>query len=176
MLRFTPQEGRAASARQTSVRIVRHRTIPRAAWISLVVVAVAALSLFVVFLLLRWQADSAVVPHQRTLTDTRVEYKCEAGHSWKAMGQVEPPTCAACAKPAYPVGSFVCQRHGTFEAAARFVNGPDGIPRLSELRLTGKDWVPADQGVVCPRCGRRLLRLREDPLRGLSRDRKRSGG
>ena len=176
MLHFTPQGGRAASARHTSVRIVRHRTIPRAAWVSLVVIAVAAVSLFLVFLLLRWQADSAVVPYKRILTDVRVEYKCETGHSWKAMGQVEPPTCADCGKPAYVVGSFVCQEHGTFEVAVLYVYGPDGRPHRSELRLTGKDWVPYEQGVVCPRCGLRLLRQREDPLRELGRDRKRAGG
>ncbi len=158
------------------MRIVRHRTIPRAAWVSLVVIAVAAVSLFLVFLLLRWQADSATVPGKRTLTEARVEYKCEAGHSWKAMGQVEPPTCAACGKPAHPVGSFACQEHGTFEVAARFVNGPDGIPCLFELRLTGEDWVPAEKGVVCPRCGLRLLRQREDPLSGSARKRRKPGG
>jgi hypothetical protein len=158
------------------VRIVRHRTIPRVAWVSLVVIAVAAASLFLVFLLLRWQADKAVVSHQRDLTEALVEYKCETGHSWKAQGQVEPPTCADCGKPGYVVGSFACQEHGTFEVAARYVYGPDGSPRRSELRLTGKDWVPDDQGVVCPRCGLRLVRQREDPLREFPRKRRKPGG
>ena len=164
---------KATPRRQPSVRIVRHRTIPRAARISLVATPLAAVALFLLWQV--WQADDTEIPRQRTLTQKVVKYRCEAGHVWNGLGRVEPPACATCGKPAYPVGSFVCQDHGTFEAEARFANGPDGIPRLFELRLLGKEWVPADPGVECPRCGRLLLHQREDPLRGFTRNRKRSG-
>ena len=40
-----------------------------------------------------------------------LDWKCLAGHSFRAPGQVEPHPCVVCGSPAYPFGIWECEEH-----------------------------------------------------------------
>ena len=160
------------SPRRT-VRIVKHWTLPPTARLSLLVVFSVAV---LVFMLWRfWQPAEVVSPRERTITDVEFVYKCERNHTFRALGQVGPRTCPICGQPAYPRWRYACEIHGTFEVALYFGIGADGVPKVTKLRLPGRDWVAVDKTLRCPRCNRELKRLPEDPL-DLSRRRLPEGG
>ncbi len=160
--------GRPSRPRRT-VRIVKPRWISRTTTVSLLIVSAAALSLFVMWRFSR--AEETVEPVIRTLRDVGFDWKCEAGHSFYESGQAGARACIKCGRPAYPVDEYKCSIHGRYPVSVRFVIDSDGKPRVSELRqCKGVDasrwgqWVFATDGVLCPRCGRKLVRPRRDPL------------
>jgi hypothetical protein len=122
--------------------------------------------LLVLGLWLFWEHEDVVRPPQRTLGEWDTDWKCDNGHTFHAEGQVEPRPCWTCGKPAYPVAYFRCNEHGTFEASARFELDDEGKPKVAYLRLRGGTWVPADEGLRCPKCSRLLRYAGNDPLRG----------
>ena len=127
----------------------------------MVVISVAVL-LFVLWRF--WQPAEVVLPRERTITDVEFVYKCERNHTFRALGQVGPRTCPICKQPAYPRCKYACETHGTFEVALDFGVGADGVPKVTRLRLPGRDWVAVDKPLRCPRCNRELKRVPEDPL------------
>ena len=152
----TPQSGKSSGRHRPSVRIVKPRT--RATQLTLFGVGVAVLALL--FLWRVVQPSEAPGPRVRTVRDVTLTYRCESGHVWEAFGQVGPRTCQTCASPAFAVGTYRCREHGVFSVDARFIERPDGTIRPSRFRLSGGDWTPAKEGVYCPRCDRRLERVR----------------
>ena len=169
------QPKKGSPARRRTVRIIKPRTTPWAA-ISLLAAAVAAMSSLAVWRL--WQTEEPQ-PYRRKLTDVELEWKCDAGHSFRAAGQVDPRECWKCDPPAlaaYPIDNYVCPRGHSYEVAVRFAQGDDGAPKVTQLRLAGRDWTPIEEGLRCPRCKNRLVRKRRDPLEGIDRRRRSPGG
>lgn len=159
---------RSREGRRRTVRIVAQQSVYRTATISLLVASLAAILLFAAWRV--WRQDRPTVAPQRTLRDVQLRWKCEGGHYFYESGQSEPRACPRCGRPAYPVETFECDKHGPFEVAVRFTKGPDGRAHVSELRLEsgvgGKgEWVFAEDGLRCPRCGAILHRQELDPLR-----------
>lgn len=158
------------SPRRRTVRIVKHRTLPRAATVSLAITAATAVVMFVIWR--TWRSENTVTVVQRTLADVELTWKCDAGHTFTAEGQVGSRECRVCREPAYPITTYECKVHGPIEVAARFSQEPSGAARVSDHRVHGGEWVSADIGVACPRCNAPLLPKRVDPLEGVARTKK----
>lgn len=157
------------------VRIVKPRTVSRAALVSLLAITIAALFLPAMWHVSRREREDES-PVFRTLTDVELKWKCEAGHTFRAAGQVGPRLCWTCDRDAYPVTQRVCPVHGSFQVVVQFADGEDGVPRMSKLRFFGQDWVTVEDGLVCPRCSRRLAYQPPDPLDRSRRHPDRRGG
>lgn len=157
-----------------TVRIVKPRTLPRTATVSLAVALGAAVCLLALWHF--WQREEVVPPHQRILTEWETDWKCDDGHMFHAAGQVEPRACWTCGKPAYPVASYKCPGHGAYEVTARFTLDDNGNPKVSHLRLPGRSWVSVEGGLRCPRCSRRLVYEGPDPMWALRHRMRQSGG
>jgi len=145
-----------------TVRIVKNRQIPRAAYVSLAAAAAAAALLLVV-----WQAfrTEEVPPlHLRHVGDVQVQWQCSMGHTLYALGDVTPHPCWQCGKDSYPVAKYRCPVHGTFLVAFQFRKEPDGRIVPTEVRTPGGPWEPFETGPHCSRCPRLLTREIEDPL------------
>ena len=167
-----PSERRRSSEGRRAVRIVENRPAHRTATVTLLVASLAAILLFTGWRI--WREDRTVIPPQRTLGDVQLRWKCESGHAFFERGQSDPRACPTCGRPAYPVDTYECAKHGAFEVSVRFANDPDGRAEVSELRLEAAagvkgEWVFASDGLRCPKCGLPLHRQPADPLRGLGR-------
>jgi hypothetical protein len=159
--------------RRHTVRIVQRRTPSRAAMLSLLMAMATAAVAFAVW---RWWRPAPTVPvYQRTINDVELNWKCDAGHSFIAPGQVADRPCAMCDKPAYALASYECKQHGLFEVAVRFAAGPDGASRMSQFRVHQGAWSSAGDPVPCPHCGEPMLRKQVDPLDTPGRGKKRGG-
>ncbi|MEK7731297.1 MAG: hypothetical protein AAB363_05520 [Planctomycetota bacterium] len=175
--RLTPPEDspvdRTHPARRHTVRIVQRRTPSRAAMLSLVMAISAAAVAFAAW---RWWRPAPTVPvYQRTINDVELSWKCEAGHSFTASGQVADRPCAMCDQPAYAMTPYECPQHGRTEVAVRFTSGADGAPRVSQFRVNQGTWFPATDPVRCPHCDVPMLRKLTDPLDAISRGKKKGG-
>ncbi len=161
--------------RRRTVRIITRRGPSRAATISLVVaVAVAALLFFVWRF---WHKEDNVSVYVRTIRDVELDWRCDAGHLFRSLGQVEPRPCWMCGETAYPVTRYHCSAHGSFEVAVRFAEDAEGVAKPDQLRLPGRDWVGADPGLKCPRCSKALVRRQaQDPIAAIKRGKKRKEG
>ncbi len=151
-----------------TVRIIRRRGPSRAALVSLVSAFAAAAVLFAAWRI--WRTDEVVVSYERTLADVVLDYRCEAEHAFKALGQPEAMSCPTCGRPAYPLTRYECRMHGTFEVAVRFGLDELGRTSVSKLRLAGERGVDEKDGLTCPRCQRRLAPKREEDLSELGMD------
>lgn len=165
-----PERLGGVSHRKT-VRIVGQRRLPRVATWSLLIALALAIMLPALWRLGR--SEEAVYAHQRALTEWETDWKCEAGHTFQSTGQIDERSCWICGRPAYPVAQYACPTHGSFDVLVRLERDADGQVYASQLRLGNREWVPADKGLRCPRCGASLEYVR-DPLRGL--DRQSAGG
>lgn len=168
-----PPVDRPHPARRHTVRIVRRRIPSRAALLSLLTAMAAAAVAFAAWRW--WQPAPTVAVYQRTLSDVEMSWRCEAGHSFTASGQVADRPCAMCDQPAYPVIGYECKQHGPVEVAVRFTSGPDGAPRMSQLRVNHGAWFPASDPVRCPQCGAPMVPKPADPLDALNRSKKKGG-
>ena len=140
---------------------------------SLVLAASAALLLFVIWRI--WHTEEPVLRAERTLSDVELDYKCERRHKFRAFGRAEPRVCPVCGQPAYPWVTYACEIHGTFEVMARLETDRTGVTKVSHLRLPGRDWLPVERTLRCPRCNGILERLTDDPLDTLRRRQKKGG-
>jgi hypothetical protein len=122
-----------------------------------------------------WQPAPTVPVYQRTINDVELNWKCEAGHSFTASGQVADRPCAMCDQPAYAVTSYECRQHGMTEVAVRFTEDPDGAPRVSQFRVNQGVWFPATDPVRCPQCDAPMIRKQADPLDATIRGKKKGG-
>lgn len=151
--------------RKRTVRIVRPRKTSKAGTISIVLSASAA----VLVLVARqaFQQDEAEPPFQRTLADVEMEWRCEAGHLFRASGQVGARKCWTCGRPAFAFTRFSCPQHGEFEVAVEFEATDPDVHRPAKLRVERGPWVPFEEGAACPRCHRKMSRAAVDPLQNL---------
>ena len=117
-----------------------------------------------------WPGIRAFDAFQGELT---LDWKCEAGHTFRAPGQVEPHPCTSCGRPAYPFGTWRCLQHGEFEVLVHLQLDAQGILHPWEYRiLPDGEWAPAGETLKCPVCGERLKRKFRDPLGDLPRRKK----
>lgn len=174
MRNSAPRAERAYSARRRTVRIVRPRRATRSAALSLLMVVAPVMLFFLVWRF--WGKDEEVPIAIRGPKDVVLDWKCESRHTFKDRGQAGPRKCPRCHKPAYVVGTYDCQVHGTFELAIRHETDADGIIRPSAYRIAGKKWIPAVNGAQCPRCDNPLTRRPKDPFSDRKPRRKRRGG
>lgn len=167
--------GRGASGHRRTVRIVKPRTYSKTAIISLSVLALAALCLPGI-----WHVSRREKPEEgivrRELGDVELTWRCAAGHTFRAAGQVESRLCWTCDRMSFPQTRYTCQTHGSFKAVVKFAHAEDGVPHVSEVRLIGRDWVKLSDGLKCPRCTNELIYLPPDPLETLRRRQGRVGG
>ena len=157
------------------MRIRRRGAPPRSAMLNFLLATAVALVLVLVW---RYWGTQDVVYAQRASSDVQLEWQCESGHKFQLPLQVEPLICPRlrCSSPAYHVVAFVCEEHGELAVAARFAAGADGVARRTHSRVRGGGWVPTGQSLRCPRCKSELRRLPRDPLAGIQRKNKRTGG
>ena len=158
--------------RRPTVRIVKPR-VSRAAMISLLVTIVTAAVLFGVWRFFQEVEHPVIV--RRGLSDVYLDWKCEVGHSFRALGQMEPRTCPRCGRRSYPVADFRCSDHGDYAVAVRYSLDADDQPQPTEFRVGRGRWVSAEN-LRCPRCRRPLVRKPKDPFEDQARGRGRSGG
>ncbi len=175
--RLTPPEDspvdRTHPARRHTVRIVRRRTLSPTAALSIVTAMSAAAVAFAAWCW--WQPAPTVPVYQRTINDVELSWKCEAGHSFTATGQVADRPCAMCDQPAYIVTQYECPQHSTIEVAVRFISDADGTPRVSQFRVNKGTWFPATDPVPCPHCGVPMHRKLTDPLDAINHSKKKGG-
>ena len=165
---------RRPRSRGRTVRIVEPRSTTRTATLSFLIAAAAAVFLFVVWRF--WRTEEVIVPALRGPGEVTLDWKCLAGHSFRAPGQVEPHPCVVCGRPAYPFGIWKCEEHGEFEVIARLQLDAGEVLRPLEFRiLPDGDWVPASEILECPECGERLTRKLRDPLGDLPQPRRKRG-
>lgn len=148
----------------SSVRIVRHRKIPRSAVWSLV-----AASLVLIFLFLasrKGNEDFPSVFPARSLADIQLEWKCPVGHSFQMAGKTGVRRCIACNRPTTPVTQYSCEDHGRYEVRVEFAESEAGAPQVARVKLPGRSWADAPAGLRCPKCRKKLRLSRRDPLEG----------
>lgn len=151
------------------MRVVEPRVHWRGAIGTLAITATAGALVLILWRL--WRADQHEAAPVRRLADVELDWKCEAGHAFKAPGRAGAKSCPTCQKPAFAVVRYGCELHGAVEVFARFGGNPSEPEKLSHLKLAGRDWTPADRPLICPRCTRELRRPRpETKVGGKTRD------
>ncbi len=158
------QPDRTPGARRPSVRIIKPRTTSRVAILSLLTAAVAAMGLPAIWRY--WRSEELVRPAQRTFSDVELEWRCSAGHTFQAAGQLGGRTCwkRNCERQAFPSTQYACSVHGSFLVQVRFENDERGTPKPARLRLPSGGWVSVEKGLKCPRCPRKLEYRGANPL------------
>jgi len=144
------------------VRIVPSRDARRMTRVSLLLVAGVGLTLFAIWRLV--QSPAPAPANRRTLPDIELAWRCEGGHVFPAAGAVGARSCHTCGKPAYSFTSYVCQKHGPFETLVEFGLDENEVERPVRVRVAGRSWASAPQGLTCPRCGAELARPPVDPI------------
>lgn len=163
------------STHRRTVRIVGRRRPSRTATVSLIVAGMTAAGVFGIWRV--WHSGEArLEPYVRTIFDTELRWRCEAGHLFEAPGQIEPRHCWKCGGIAYPVTQYRCPTHGAFEAAVQFASDPDGTVRPAQLRFRGDSWLPAEDHPACPRCGQPMELVPVHSLTGIRPEQAEPGG
>lgn len=135
---------------------------PQTALISLLIAAAAAAVAFGAWYVWRDEAGPPVVG--RRVTDLVLPYRCERGHLFNALGEVEPLSCPQCGATAYAITEYICPVHGQSDVAVQFELDAYGEAFVTKMRVEGGDWVDVDAGLRCPRCGQALYREQGNPL------------
>lgn len=135
------------------VKIKEHKLQRKTALMSLIVALAAALSTFVGWRV--WREEKVAAARQRDITDVIVTWECPSGYRFEGPGGCTPLPCEQEGEVADIVLTCECPRHGRFEAYVRYEPDETGRARLSEVRFDGGPWEPVEDGVRCPRCGRR---------------------
>ncbi|MCH8146533.1 MAG: hypothetical protein IH987_00845 [Planctomycetes bacterium] len=164
----------APRSRRRTVRIVEPRSTTRTAVVSFLITAAAAMFALVIWLSLR----PAVVegPVRRVLPEVDLDWRCDAGHAWRARGQIEPRVCMTkdCDRDMWPAARWSCENHHKFHVATRLELDASGFPGPVEFRLRGHKWVVAGDPLVCPKCSKFLREDVRDPLADVKRRKRRS--
>lgn len=151
-----------------TVRIVKRRLPPQTALISLLIAAAAAAVAFGAWYV--WRDDVGQQVVHRTIFDVMLPYRCERGHRFNAPGQAGPLRCPQCGTQAHAVTDYVCPIHGETEVAVEFALDAHGEAVVTKLSVEAGEWVNADTGIRCPRCGQALFRPQVNPLGDLGSD------
>ena len=123
-----------------------------------------------------WRVEELDNATTRTVGDVVLLWKCEQGHSTEARGRVGTRTCHSCGKPMYPITTYTCELHGPFEIAVQFTEDASGELQISKRRTPRGRWVDDEKDLICPRCGRPLVRKTADDLGELGTDKGKGGG
>ncbi len=142
------------SRQQRTVKIVRQRSGSRATMISLGLAGAAAVAVPLIWALSR--EDLPPPKKQRTIEDSTLDWRCDAGHTFAAPGRTGRRVCQYCDEMASPVTRYACPIHGAKDVEVQFVETEDGVSEIARFRLVGRDWVSADQKLRCPQCNRPL--------------------
>jgi hypothetical protein len=161
------------------VRIVKKRLPSKAAGLSLAAVVATSVLAFAVWRW--WRTDQIPIVLPITLEDSELDWKCEAGHTFIAPGQVGGRPCpesvpgrGQCGEMAYPHTSYECPAHGPYDVKVQFGRTDSGRARPALYRVGGAPWVAAGEGPLCPRCERIMTRKDVDPLEGKVRPKRRA--
>jgi hypothetical protein len=157
-----PQPPYSSARHRRTVRIVKKRKVPQAAYVSLAAAAAAAALLFALWRALKTEEPPTAL--LRAIEDVEIEWRCVDGHVFTARGEATPRSCIRCGKDAYPTASFRCPMHGNFDVAFQFESGPDGRIVPTQMRASTGDWEPFASTPHCPRCSRPMTREISDPL------------
>jgi len=156
------------------VRIVERRSLPRVAAVSLVLTLAAGAVAFAAW---RWWQPPPTIPVvPRAVSTIDLTYRCEAGHTFLAPGQVESRLCSTCAEPAYAVTQYACPLHGSFDVYVQFTATPTGGSRAYRWRLGKGEWTENEADLVCPRCQVPLVRRATELGEAAIRAGRKSGG
>ena len=80
-----------------------------------------------------------------------------------------------CGQTAFPVTDYECPVHGVYKVDVRFADGTGGEATPAQWRLPGEQWVEAEEGLHCRRCGKALVRMANDPAALLNRSQQEKG-
>jgi len=160
------------NAHRRTVRIVKPRSVQRVAMLTMFGITGLSLLVFLGFRLLG-QREAVIVPAHRGLEDVLLNWRCEAGHSFRAPGKTGQGICIKCSGPAFPSESFECRQHGVIAVSAKFELDADGHPKVGQFRVSNKEWLDAGDGPKCPKCGVTMARRPRDPLAGLEQPKRR---
>lgn len=159
----------ARSFRQRrTVRIVTPRSVHRVAILTMLGISGVALLCFLGFRALG-KSETVVTASHRPFDEIFLSWRCEAGHSFRAAGQVGAGVCPKCNALAYPTEPFECKQHGSFAVAAKFELDALGEAKVAQYRVATRDWLDALIGPTCPKCSEPLERRPRDPLVGIER-------
>lgn len=159
--------------RRRTVRIVKPRSGSRAGAITLAAIVGAGILLLLVRNALR--SEETVQPFVRKFSDVDLEWKCEAGHTFPAAGQIEPRKCWTCNATAFPIRKASCPVHGETDVWVKFAADAEGTPRPSAYRAVGGEWTEPGASPICPKCKREMSPVRDDPLAKLKSKKQRPG-
>jgi len=161
---------RSLSNRRT-VRIVKPRSVQRVATLTMLGFSSLAFLIFLGFKLVG-NKEAVPLPANRGLEDVHLNWRCEAGHAFRAPGKAGQGVCAKCSGPAFPTEAYDCRQHGTISVSAKFEIDAGGEPRVAQFRVAGKEWLDSGTAPKCPKCGLALERRPRDPLAGLERSKR----
>lgn len=161
------------SSRRT-VRIIKPRSVQRAALVTLSGIATLGFLGFLGFRLLG-AGESTIVAESRRLEDVPLTWRCDAGHTFTSPGQYGSGVCPRCAVPAYPMETFDCRQHGPVVVLVQFENRDGDEAHVARYRVMGmgRDWLENGGELTCPRCREALTRRPRDPLAGWDRAKRR---
>lgn len=173
---MSPHEANVAGAprtRRRTVRIVESRSATRTAVVSFLITAAAAMFVLVIWLSLR--PAVAEGPVQRKLREVDMDWRCDAGHAWRAKGQIGPRVCQTkdCGRDMWPAAPWSCENHHKVDVAVRLELDALERPRPVEFRIRGHDWVAAGDPLVCTKCSKLLREVVRDPLEPVKRRKRR---
>jgi len=163
---------RSPTRPRRTVKIVKQRSVSRAAWISLALVAAAAIA--IPFMWTVSQSEPIAPATQTTFESTILDWRCDNGHTFKAPGRTGRRACPYCDAMASPYTQYTCPIHGAKDVEIQFEETKDGHVKIAKVRLVGRDWVPAGQQLRCPQCGRPLTYDANQTLRNKLKKRQQS--
>ncbi|MCG3130633.1 MAG: hypothetical protein FLDDKLPJ_01399 [Phycisphaerae bacterium] len=158
----------ARSGFTSTVRRIRVVNRERSHWFSLLTVwlPVAVIVAGVVLWRLTRTDEPEVQAVQRPLSARTLSWVCDAGHGFKAAGQISPRICQTCNAPAVPASDVECPTHGVLTVQLMFEAAPvdPDRPRYAQYRTSSGSWTALKTSVMCPRCGAACRWLSVDPL------------
>jgi hypothetical protein len=143
------------------VKVKDSRPQRRAALMSLLMAISAAFITLIAWWV--WRHEEEVFAKQRDVTNVVVTWECPSGYRFQAPGACSPRPCPDTDEHAEIVLTYRCSEHGPVEVYARYRPGPDHRAVLALIRYRNSEsWQPADRGVHCPICRRRMVTDRPD--------------
>ena len=157
----------SVNVNKTNIRRIRVVNKPRSRISPMVSLWVAVGVACVAYVAFRVSDSETPATHfKRSFNDIRIQWRCEQGHTFSAPGRLGEIPCQECGRAARAVDMYHCTSCSDFDfyVAVEFEPGSDGRPRIARVKPPNRDWQSVDEPVLCPRCKRPAVRLRDDPL------------